>query len=213
MATVDPLSYAGLDRLGRIRLSSNFHMREFCTAKLRFITVAFVPDADRVDDAVTRGQNSVSCFWSLCSSSSGVSMSGRGTGAVWSTPQVWASTMCCRQRCFHTWDHRAPGMDVCRRISMPAVSAVILSGEVPFEAVAWWMRSLPEWSFWSLPRQNMRTRCVSASVARETAENYHQLACGRAICMRACRQGDRQDSVQMLLRACGRDTLHMPGVR
>jgi hypothetical protein len=142
VATFDPHSYAGLYRLGRIRLSSNFYMREFLYSEIAVHHgLRNAPDADRVDE----------------------NAAGVGKALAW-----WIHDRLPEWSCLEFFATHEHADEVCFNIGWH---------EKPLKAITSWCGG---------PR------------------NLHACVPAEAI---------RQDSVQMLSRACGRDTVQMPGVR
>lgn len=220
MATFDPHSYAGLDRLGRIRLSNSFHMREFLYSEVAVHHgLRNVPDADRVDDAVYAGSKLCELLLEPLQQQFGrVHIRSGYRSRQVNAAGVGKHNCAADNDGFHTWDfpHAKHGRGATACIGLPAVSAVILSGEVPFETLAWWIHDhLPDWSFlefFATPEHadevcfNIgwhETPLKTITSWRGGPRNLHALFPAKAF---------RQDSVKMLLRACGRDTVQTPGV-
>ena len=149
---IDPQSYQGLDRLGRVRLSRSFHLREFLYSEIAIhYGIRNVPDAGRVDEAVHAGMRLCELLLEPLQARFGRVhvRSGYRSRAV-NAAGVDKHNCAADNDGFHTWDWPSPrhGRGATACISIPAVSRAVWSGEVPFEALAWWIHDhLADWSF------------------------------------------------------------------
>lgn len=149
---IAPQTYEGLDRLGRIQLSRSFHLREFLYSEIAMhYGIRNVPDAGRVEEAVYAGTRLCELLLEPLQDRFGRIhvRSGYRSRAV-NTAGVGRHNCAADNDGFHTWDwpssRHGRGATAC--ISIPAVSRVVLSGEVRFEALAWWIHDhLADWSF------------------------------------------------------------------
>lgn len=149
---IDPQSYQGLDRLGRVRLSRSFHLREFLYSEIAVhYGIRNVPDAGRADEAVHAGTQLCELLLEPLQDRFGRIhvRSGYRSRAV-NAAGVDKHNCAADNDGFHTWDwpsaQHGRGATAC--ISIPAVSRAVLSGAVPFEALAWWIHDhLADWSF------------------------------------------------------------------
>jgi len=149
---IDPQSYQGLDRLGRIRLSRSFHLREFLYSEIAIhYGIRNVPDAGRVDEAVYAGGQLCELLLEPLQQRFGRIhvRSGYRSRAV-NAAGVGKHNCAADNDGFHTWDwpstQHGRGATAC--ISIPTVSRAVLAGAVPFEALAWWIHDhLVDWSF------------------------------------------------------------------
>lgn len=127
----NPKSYAGLDKLGRIPLSKNFHMREFLYSEVAvFNGMMNVPDD--IDKAVRAGSQLCELLLEPLHDAFGRIhiRSGYRSRAV--------NAAGVKQNCAanndgaHTWDHSSKnhGMGAMACISIPSISEKILSGDV-----------------------------------------------------------------------------------
>lgn len=152
MATFDPHSYAGLDRLGRIRLSNSFHMREFLYSEIAIhYQLRNVPDAGRVDEAVYAGSKLCGLLLEPLQQRFGrIHVRSGYRNRQVNAAGIGKHNCAADNDGFHTWDwpHAQHGRGATACISVPAVSDAILSGQAPYEALAWWIHdNLPDWSF------------------------------------------------------------------
>lgn len=146
----DPLSYSGLDRLGRIALSDTFHMREFLYSEIAVhYGLRNVPETERMDIAIQTGSQLCQLLLEPIQQQFGRIhvRSGYRSREV-NAKGVGAHNCAANNDGFHTWDHPSQknGIGATACISVPRVSRAILSGKTPYEAMAWWIHDhLPEW--------------------------------------------------------------------
>lgn len=145
----NPKTYTGLDKLGRIPLSKNFHMREFLYSEVAiFHGVLNVPDD--VKKAVATGSKLCEHLLEPLQEAFGRIhvRSGYRSRAV---NQAGLTKNCASDNDgFHTWDyaHEKYGIGATACISIPSLSKKILANEVEHQAIAWWIIDhLPNWSF------------------------------------------------------------------
>ena len=149
---LDAQTYQGLDRLGRIRLSRSFHLREFLYSEIAMhYGIRNVPDTGRIEEAVFAGAQLCERLLEPLQSRFGCIhvRSGYRCRAV-NAAGVGRHNCAADNDGFHTWDWPSPrhGRGATACISIPAVSRAVLSGEAPFEALAWWIFDhLVDWSF------------------------------------------------------------------
>lgn len=215
----DPYSYAGLDKLGRIRLSEHFHFREFLYSEIAIhYQLRNVPDD--VAAAVYAGEILCQSLLEPLQSAFGRLhiRSGYRSRAV-NAAGVEKHNCAQDNDGFHTWDypHSKHGRGATACISIPTVSAAILCGKAPLDGLAWWICDhLPQWGhleFFQTPDfsdelcfnigwNEMPTKRVTSW--RGVPRNLHTSLPADSV---------RQDSVQMLLRACAPDTMQTQGVQ
>lgn len=221
MATFDPLSYAGLDRLGRIRLSNSFHMREFLYSEIAVHHgLRNVPDADRVQDAVYTGSKLCELLLEPLQQQFGrVHVRSGYRSRQVNAAGVGKHNCAADNDGFHTWDHPSSrhGRGATACISLPAVSALILSGDVPFEALVWWIHDhLPDWSFlefFATP-EHADEVCFNIGWHETPLKTITSWRGGsRNLHAHLPAEARRRDSVQMLLQACERYSVQMSGVQ
>ena len=136
--TIDPQSYQGLDRLGRLRLSPSFHLREFLYSEIAtHYGIRNVPDAGRVDEAVYAGAQLCERLLEPLQARFGRVhiRSGYRSRAV-NAAGAGKHNCAVENDGFHTWDWPSPqhGRGATACISVPSVSRAVLSGAVHFEA-------------------------------------------------------------------------------
>lgn len=145
---LDPYSYSGLDRLGRIRLSRSFHLREFLYSEIAVhYGLRNVPD--HIEEARWAGTQLCERLLEPLQERFGRIhiRSGYRSRAV-NAAGVGKHNCAADNDGFHTWDypHAVHGRGATASISIPAVSAPVLTGDVPFQALAWWIEEhLPDW--------------------------------------------------------------------
>lgn len=152
----NPKTKSGLDKLGRIPLSANFHMREFLYSETAIAHGIWnVPDD--VEAAVKAGSQLCELLLEPLQESFGRIHIRSG----FRSREVNAAGI--GQQCAadndgaHVWDFpsKKHGIGAMACISIPSVSKKILSGEVEYPAIAWWiLDNLPHWSvieFFSTP--------------------------------------------------------------
>lgn len=150
--TLNPQSYDGLDKLGRIRLSRSFHLREFLYSEIAVhYGIRNAPDTDRVDQAVYAGTQLCERLLEPLQARFGRIhvRSGYRSRAV-NKAGVGKHNCAADNDGFHTWDWPSAqyGRGATACISIPAVSRAVLGSEVPFDALAWWIYDhLADWSF------------------------------------------------------------------
>ena len=148
----DPQSYSGLDQLGRIRLSRSFHLREFLYSEIAVhYGLRNVPETGRVDDAVHAGSKLCTLLLEPLQDQFGRIhvRSGYRSRQV-NAAGVGKHQCAANNDGFHTWDYPSEkhGRGATACISVPAASRAILSGQVAYEALAWWIHDrLPGWSY------------------------------------------------------------------
>lgn len=152
----DPKSYAGLDKLGRIPLSKNFHMREFLYSEVAIFN-GLINVPEDIETAVRAGSQLCELLLEPLQDAFGRIHIRSG----YRSRSVNAAGV--RQNCAadndgaHTWDYSSKnnGLGAMACISIPIVSEKILSGDVGYPAIAWWIVDhLPQWSvieFFSTP--------------------------------------------------------------
>ena len=151
MARFDPQSYPGLDRLGRIRLSRSFHLREFLYSEIAVhYGLRNVPEAGRIDHAIDAGTQLCERLLEPLQEQFGRVhiRSGYRSRAVNAAGVVGKHNCAADNDGFHTWDwpHAVHGRGATACISIPAVSTSVLAGQVPLESLAWWIHDhLPDW--------------------------------------------------------------------
>lgn len=151
MASFDPQTYSGLDRLGCVRLSKNFHMREFLYSEIAVqYGLRNVPDQAGVARAIEAGSQLCELLLEPLQAQFGRVhvRSGYRSRAV-NAAGVGKHNCAANNDGIHTWEHpharHGAGATAC--ISLPAASRVILAGHVPYEALAWWIHDqLPAYS-------------------------------------------------------------------
>jgi hypothetical protein len=147
---IDPMTYSGLENLGRIPLSRHFHLREFLYSE---IAVHYqrrnVPDD--VDRAVWAGSM-------LCQKLLDPLQDQFGRVHVRSgyrSRAVNREGFLGKRKCAedndgaHTWDYESKGFGfgAMASISVPNLSRRVLSGELDVATIAWWVVDhFPEWS-------------------------------------------------------------------
>ena len=221
MAIFDPQSFAGLDRLGRVRLSKSFHMREFLYSEIAVhYQLRNVPDADRVEDAVYAGSKLCKLLLEPLQQQFGRVHVRSG----YRSRQVNAAGVG-KHKCaadndgFHTWDwpnsRHGSGATAC--ISVPAVSAAVLAGKAPYEALAWWIYdNLPDWSsleFFATP-EHADQLCFNIgwhAVPLKTITSWR--GGPRNVLARSPKDVVRRDAIGVLLEACQGDIGHESRVR
>jgi hypothetical protein len=145
----NPKSYSGLDKLSRIPLSKNFHMREFLYSEVA-ISHGVLNVPDDVKKAVATGSKLCEHLLEPLQEAFGRIhvRSGYRSRAV---NQAGSKKKCAVDNDgFHTWDHPHDkyGMGATACISIPSLSKKILANEVEYQAIAWWIIDhLPEWGF------------------------------------------------------------------
>ena len=152
VARFDPLSYPGLNRLGRIALSDSFHMREFLYSEIAVqYQLRNVPEKDRIDIAVEAGSHLCSLLLEPLQKTFGRIHVRSGFRSLAVNAAGFEGKHKCAKdnRGFHTWDHpsESNGIGATACISIPRVSKAVLAGIVPYESIAWWIHDqLPDWS-------------------------------------------------------------------
>lgn len=146
---VDPLTYSGLDKLGRIPLSRHFHMREFLYSEIAVhYQLRNVPDD--VDQAVWAGSMLCQKLLDPIQDRFGrVHVRSGYRSRKVNQAGVGRHNCAADNDGAHTWDHASKefGFGAMASVSVPAWSRMVLSGEVDVAAIAWWvMDHLPEWS-------------------------------------------------------------------
>ena len=146
----DPQSYGGLDRLGRMRLSKSFHLREFLYSEIAVhYGLRNVPEAGRIDHAIDAGTQLCERLLEPLQAQFGRIhiRSGYRSRAV-NAAGVGKHNCAADNDGFHAWDwpHAVHGRGATACISIPAVSMLVLTGQVPLESLAWWIHDhLPDW--------------------------------------------------------------------
>ena len=148
----DPRSYLGLEKLGRIRLSPSFHMREFLYSEIAVeYQIRNVPDAGRVADAVSAGRQLCHRLLEPLQQAFGRIhiRSGYRSRAV-NQAGVKKHNCASNNDGVHTWEYpkngHGAGATAC--ISIPSVSKAVLAGEATELAMAWWIHDhMKDWSF------------------------------------------------------------------
>lgn len=187
----DPKTYSGLDKLGRIPLSKNLHMREFLYSEVAiFHGVLNVPDD--VKKAVATGSKLCEYLLEPLQEAFGRIhvRSGYRSRAV---NQAGLTKNCASDNDgFHTWDHSHEkcGMGATAYISIPSLSKKILTNEVEYQAIAWWIIDhLPEWGSSSSSRHQqvsltpMRFVLTLVGTRNLCVRSLHD-AVGNVICMK-----------------------------
>ena len=152
----DPSSYAGLDKLGRIPLSSSFHLREFLYSEIgTYYRLQNVPDD--IYKAVDAGRQLCQLLLEPLQEKFGrihIRSGYRSRGVNqrgMSKAQGGEGHNCAADNDGdHTWDYPSTsghGAGAMACISVPSISRQVLSGEVDVSAIAWWIHDhLPAWS-------------------------------------------------------------------
>lgn len=208
----DPYSYAGLDKLGRIRLSEHFHFREFLYSEIAIhYQLRNVPDD--VAAAVYAGEILCQSLLEPLQSVFGRLhiRSGYRSRAV-NAAGVEKHNCAQDNDGFHTWDypHSKHGRGATACISIPTVSKAILAGQVSYEALAWWIHdNLPAWSFlefFATPGHADEV-CFNIGWHETPLKSMTTWRGGpRNLLARLPTARGRQDAMQVLLRACAPDT-------
>ncbi len=146
----DPQSYQGLDRLGRIRLSRSFHLREFLYSEIAVHHgLRNVPEAGRVEYAVHAGSQLCERLLEPMQATFGRIhvRSGYRCRAV-NAAGVGKHNCAADNDGFHTWDypHAVHGQGATACVSIPSASSQVLTAGLPYQALAWWIFDwLPDW--------------------------------------------------------------------
>lgn len=150
MARFDPQSYSGLDRLGRIALSENFHMREFLYSEVAVqYQLRNVPEKARVNSAIEAGSKLCNLLLEPLQKQFGRVHVRSGYRSLEVNAAGKKHNCATDNRGFHTWDYPSEnnGIGATACISVPSISKAILAGMVPYESIAWWVHdNLPAWS-------------------------------------------------------------------
>jgi hypothetical protein len=146
----DANSYSGLDKLGRIPLSRNFHMREFLYSEIAVhYNLRNVPED--IDRAVKSGSELCrllldplhDAFGRVHVRSGYRSRTVNGAG-------VGKHNCAADNDGAHTWDFESKsghGFGAMACVSIPNISKQILAGDVDVASLAWWIYDhLPDWS-------------------------------------------------------------------
>lgn len=146
----DPHSYAGLERLGRIRLSRSFHFREFLYSEIAVhYGLRNVPDEGHVEAAVKAGARLCERLLEPLQTQFGrVHVRSGYRSREVNQAGVGKHNCAIGNDGFHTWEHpsakHGAGATAC--ISLPSVSDAVLRSGVPVEALACWIDdNLPDW--------------------------------------------------------------------
>ncbi len=158
----DPQSYAGLDRLGRISLSENFHMREFLYSEIAVqYQLRNVPEKARIGIAIEAGSKLCSHLLEPLQKKFGrIHVRSGYRSLEVNAAGVKKHNCAADNRGFHTWDHPSEcnGIGATACVSVPRISKAVLAGTCPYEAIAWWIHdNLPEWShleFFATPQHS-----------------------------------------------------------
>lgn len=147
----DPQTYAGLERLGRVALSENFHMREFLYSEIAVhYQLRNVPDKDRVTQALDVGSKLCSLLLEPIQRQFGrVHVRSGYRSLEVNAAGVKKHNCAADNRGFHTWDHPSErhGWGATACISVPRLSRAVLAGACSYECIAWWIHDhLPDWS-------------------------------------------------------------------
>ncbi|MET3124394.1 hypothetical protein AAKU67_004009 [Oxalobacteraceae bacterium GrIS 2.11] len=144
----DQESYSGLDKLGRIPLSDNFHFREFLYSEIA-VNYQLKNVPDNVDLAYQSGQKLCELLLEPLQATFGRIHIRSGFRSQ-KVNQAGIKHKCAADNDgFHTWDHvsKSNGHGAMACISIPNVSKIVIAGEVDFTSIAWWIYDhLPEWS-------------------------------------------------------------------
>lgn len=151
MSRFEPQSYSGLDRLGRIALSDNFHMREFLYSEIAVhYQLRNVPSKENIDVAIEAGSKLCSLLLEPLQKQFGrIHVRSGYRSLEVNAAGVEKHNCAADNRGFHTWDHPSEnnGIGATACISAPRFSQAVLGGTVPYESMAWWVYdNLPEWS-------------------------------------------------------------------
>lgn len=145
----DPKTYAGLDKLGRIPLSKHFHLREFLYSEVAiFHNIPNVPD--RIEDAVMAGSKLCELLLEPLQEKFGRIHVRSGYRSQKVNEAGKEKNCATNNDGFHTWDrpHDKHGIGATACISIPSLSEKVMSGEIEYQAIAWWIVDhLPDWSF------------------------------------------------------------------
>lgn len=144
----NPASYAGLDKLGRIPLSDNFHMREFLYSEIA-VNYQLKNIPENVKQAVESGEQLCQRLLEPLQETFG-RIHIRSGYRSHDVNLAGVKHKCAKDNHgFHTWDHvsKKNGYGAMACISIPRISKLVLAGEADFTAIAWWIYDhLPEWS-------------------------------------------------------------------
>lgn len=158
----DPESYTGLDKLGRIPLSRDFHMREFLYSEIA-VHYAIKNIPINIDRAVESGRQLCQLLLDPLQNAFGRIHIRSG----YRSPNVNLAGVG-KHNCAedndgaHTWDFKdrfGHGYGAMACISIPHLSKLVLSGDAEVSAIAWWIYDhLSEWStieFFSTPSKEI----------------------------------------------------------
>ena len=211
MVRLDPQSYTGLDRLGRIALSESFHMREFLHSEIAVhYGLRNVPDAAHVQATIAAGSKLCSLLLEPLQAQFGRVhvRSGYRSRAV-NMAGVGKHNCAADNDGFHTWDHPSAknGMGATACISIPRVSRAILGARLPYEALAWWIHdTLAEWShveFFATPEHSDEV-CFNIGWLETPLKTMTTWRGGpRSLLERMPSATERQALSHSLLRFCG----------
>ena len=147
----DPATYLGLEKLGRIRLSPSFHMREFLYSEVAIHHgLRNVPDTGRIAEAVHAGRQLCQLLLEPLQHTFG-RLHVRSGYRSRSVNAMGAKYNCAADNDgIHTWDWASPknGAGATACISIASVSRRVLEDGIDAYAIAWWIEDhLPDWSF------------------------------------------------------------------
>ncbi|MFT3777149.1 MAG: hypothetical protein QM772_02535 [Ottowia sp.] len=211
MIRLDPQTYSGLDRLGRIPLSDSFHLREFLHSEIAVhYGLRNVPDAAHIETAIKAGSKLCTLLLEPLQARFGRIhvRSGYRSRAV-NEAGVGKHNCAADNDGLHTWDHpgRKNGMGATACISIPRISRVVLSGQMPYEALAWWMHdNLAEWShveFFATPEHSDEV-CFNIGWFQTPLKTMTTWRGGpRSLLERMPPAAQRRELSQLLLKSCG----------
>lgn len=208
---IDLQSYSGLERLGRIGLSKNFHMREFLYSEIAVnYQLRNVPEAKRLGVAISSGSKLCSLLLEPLQEQFGRVHIRSGFRSLEVNAAGVDKHKCATDnRGFHTWDHPSEknGIGATACISIPSISKVVLSDDVPYESVAWWVYDhLPEWShleFFATPEHSDEL-CFNIGWLEKPLKRISSWRGGKqALHAHVPSPQERAMLTQSLLKACG----------
>lgn len=147
---MDPTTYSGLDALGRIPLSDNFHLREFLYSEISaHYGIRNVPTD--ISRAVSSGRELCQRLLEPLQQAFGRIhiRSGYRSQEV-NAKGVGKHNCAVDNDGAHTWDFPSAsghGYGAMACISIPRLSKLVLAGDAEYQSIAWWIVDhLPDWS-------------------------------------------------------------------